>query len=99
MVSLSTQVPRTNSKSTRREHGIFGMAELDRTLCRAQHLSTSEQDCPNQLGKLFRKIEHRKLIAKDGEGKPTTDGMDLLLEALKSAIADDVPVKINELFL
>ena len=46
-----------------------------------------------------RKLEHTKLITKDAEGKPTTEGMDLLLETLKSAIADEVPVKINELFL
>jgi hypothetical protein len=45
-----------------------------------------------------RKLEHTKLITKDAEGKPTTEGMDLLLETLKSTIADEVPVKINELF-
>ena len=47
----------------------------------------------------YRKLEHRKLITKDGDGTPTDDGMDLFLETLNAAIADEVPVKINELFL
>ena len=46
-----------------------------------------------------RKIEHTKLITKGEGGTPLTDGLELLLSTLKTALADAVPVKINELFL
>ena len=46
-----------------------------------------------------RKLKHDMLITKAENGSPTTDGMKLLLKTLRDAIADEVPVKINELFL
>ena len=47
----SMPVPQTNSKSRRREFGIFRMAELAKMLCKVPLLFTFDKDCPVQLGK------------------------------------------------
>ncbi|CAJ1330013.1 unnamed protein product [Effrenium voratum] len=46
-----------------------------------------------------RKLEHARLKTKDKDGKPLEEGMELFLTTLKEAIAAEVPVKANELFL
>ncbi|CAJ1448790.1 unnamed protein product, partial [Effrenium voratum] len=46
-----------------------------------------------------RKLERARLKTKDKDGKPLEEGMELFLTTLKEAIAAEVPVKANELFL
>eukprot|EP00434_Breviolum_minutum_P008081 symbB.v1.2.007126.t1/scaffold435.1/size205859/1 len=46
-----------------------------------------------------RKLDHSKLRTTTSEGKPTQDGMKLFLKTLKEAIAQEAPVRVNELFL
>ena len=46
-----------------------------------------------------RKLDHSKLRTTTSEGRPTLDGMKLLLKTLKEAIAQEAPVRVNELFL
>eukprot|EP00435_Cladocopium_sp_Y103_P062124 s1878_g23.t1 len=46
-----------------------------------------------------RKIPHQKLRTSDAEGKPTTKGVTLLLSTLREQIAQEAPVRVNELFL
>ena len=45
-----------------------------------------------------RKLDHAKLISKDGDGKPTMKGIQLLLSTLHDSIEQEKPVKTNELF-
>ena len=46
-----------------------------------------------------RKIPHESLRTADEQGKPTTKGMVLLLRTLREQIAQEAPVRVNELFL
>ena len=46
-----------------------------------------------------RKLDHSKLRTTTSEGRPTLDGMKLLLKTLKEGIAQEAPVRVNELFL
>lgn len=46
-----------------------------------------------------RKLDHSKLRTTTSEGKPTQEGMKLFLRTLKEAIAQEAPVRVNELFL
>ena len=46
-----------------------------------------------------RKLDHSKLRTTTSEGRPTLDGMKLLLKTLKEAVAQEAPVRVNELFL
>ena len=46
-----------------------------------------------------RKIDHSKLRTKDGDGKATDEGMRLLLNTLKDSLAQEAPVRTQELFL
>ena len=45
-----------------------------------------------------RKLDHPSLITKDSAGKPSDKGLRLLLQTLKDNIAQEAPVKTNELF-
>ena len=46
-----------------------------------------------------RRIEHTKLRTKTAEGKATDEGMQLLLNTLKDSLAQEAPVRAQELFL
>ena len=46
-----------------------------------------------------RKLDHKEIKTKDGEGRPTFQGLTHFLKVLKDSIAVVKPVKINELFL
>eukprot|EP00434_Breviolum_minutum_P011223 symbB.v1.2.009904.t1/scaffold605.1/size182108/4 len=46
-----------------------------------------------------RGLDQKKLRTKDGDGHPLPGGMQLFLDTLKSSIAQETPVRVNELFL
>ena len=46
-----------------------------------------------------RKIPHEQLRTSTDKGKPTTKGIKLLLSTLREQIAQEAPVRVNELFL
>ena len=46
-----------------------------------------------------RRIEHTKLRTKTAEGKATEEGMQILLAALKDSLAQEAPIRAQELFL
>ena len=46
-----------------------------------------------------RKIPHEQLHTSTDKGKPTTKGIKLLLSTLREQIAQEAPVRVNELFL
>ena len=46
-----------------------------------------------------RKLDHAKLRTVTSEGKPTQEGMKLFLQVLRESLAQEAPVRVNELFL
>ena len=46
-----------------------------------------------------RKMDHSKLRTKDENGKATDEGMKLLLKCLQDSLAQEAPVRTQELFL
>lgn len=46
-----------------------------------------------------RKLDHTKPRTKTSEGKPTEEGMKLLIKTLRDSLAQEAPVRVNELFL
>ena len=47
----------------------------------------------------MRKLDHSKLRTKDENGKATDEGMKLLLKCLHDSLAQEAPVRTQELFL